>query len=39
MGFKDVLWSIEDRVNQSVSPYLRNKSILKFYKGFNEYVE
>jgi carbamoyl-phosphate synthase large subunit len=39
MGFKDVLWSIEDRVNQSVSPYLRNKSILKFYKGFNEYVD
>ena len=38
MGFEDVLWSIQDKLEMSIDTYHINHSINKFYKGFSEYV-
>jgi carbamoyl-phosphate synthase large subunit len=38
MGFEDVLWSIQDKLEMSIDTYNINHSINKFYKGFSEYV-
>lgn len=37
-GFKDLLWSIEDKMNMDLSEYIGVASGRKFYKGFNEYI-
>jgi len=39
MGFKDLIWSIEDITGHGVSPYTKPLEGTKFYKGFNEYVD
>jgi carbamoyl-phosphate synthase large subunit len=38
MGFEDVIWSIQDKLEISIDRYHINHSINKFYKGFSEYV-
>ena len=38
MGFEDVIWSIQDKLEMSIDTYNINHSINKFYKGFSEYV-
>lgn len=38
-GFKDVNWSIEDKMNISLSDYTQNSVGKKLYKGFNEYIQ
>ncbi len=38
LGFKDLLWSIEDFLNVEISPYKKVGEGSKFYKGFNEYI-
>ena len=38
MGFEDVIWSIQDKLEMSIDTYHINHSINKFYKGFSEYV-
>ncbi|MDY8138678.1 ATP-grasp domain-containing protein [Aquimarina sp. 2201CG5-10] len=37
-GFKDVLWSIEDKKDQKLSNYIEVEEGKKFYKGFSEYI-
>jgi carbamoyl-phosphate synthase large subunit len=37
-GFKDVEWSIEDKMNIPLSDYRDNSVGKKLYKGFNEYI-
>lgn len=37
-GFKDVLWSIEDKMNMELSEYTDIASGRKFYKGFSEHI-
>jgi len=37
-GFKDVIWSIQDKLGLHVQPYLPVEAGKKFYKGFNEYI-
>ncbi|MBQ4801416.1 ATP-grasp domain-containing protein [Aquimarina sp. MMG015] len=37
-GFKDLLWSIEDKTDQNISEYVEVEKGKKFYKGFNEYI-
>ncbi|WP_103069041.1 ATP-grasp domain-containing protein [Aquimarina sediminis] len=37
-GFKDLLWSIEDKMGQGISPYEEVAEGKQFYKGFNEYI-
>lgn len=37
-GFKDVIWSIEDKLGLPLSDYTSNSAGKKFYKGFNEYI-
>ena len=39
VGFKDLLWSIEDEFNIKISKYSRAIEGTKFYKGFTEYIE
>lgn len=39
MGFKDVIWSIEDSLNLSVSDYNPPSIGKKFYKGYHEYID
>ncbi len=38
MGFEDIIWSIQDSLNQPLNEYLPPKTGAKFYKGFTEYV-
>jgi carbamoyl-phosphate synthase large subunit len=38
-GFEDLLWSIEDKMGWPLSPYVKNNSVKKFYKGFQEYMK
>jgi carbamoyl-phosphate synthase large subunit len=38
-GFKDVQWSIEDKMNLPLSDYIDNSIGKKLYKGFNEYIK
>jgi len=37
-GFKDVVWSIEDKFGYPIQAYQPVKAGRKFYKGFNEYI-
>ncbi len=39
MGYEDVIWSIQDKLNMRLDSYQINPSIKKFYKGFSEYVD
>jgi len=39
MGFKDVIWSIQDQMGDSISDYTEPKIGTKFYKGFCEYID
>ncbi|MGI8892269.1 MAG: ATP-grasp domain-containing protein [Bacteroidia bacterium] len=39
MGFKDVIWCIEDRLGLHVSSYTAPKNGQNFYKGFYEYID
>lgn len=39
MGFNDLLWSLEDALNMSISEYLEPKEGTTFYKGFEEFVD
>lgn len=39
MGYEDVIWSIQDKLNLPIDSYQINHSIKKFYKGFSEYVD
>ena len=38
MGFKDLIWSIEDYFELPISTYIAPKIGTKFYKGFIEYI-
>jgi carbamoyl-phosphate synthase large subunit len=38
LGFKDVVWSIENAFDQKVSEYFQPNEGSKFYKGFQEYI-
>jgi carbamoyl-phosphate synthase large subunit len=38
-GFEDLIWSIEDLMNDSISEYIPNENVTKFYKGFQEYIK
>jgi len=38
-GFKDVLWSIEDKLKMPLSNYQANSVGKKLFKGFNEYIQ
>ncbi|MEE9361877.1 MAG: ATP-grasp domain-containing protein [Cellulophaga sp.] len=38
-GFKDLLWSIEDKVNMPISNCDVVKEGRKFYKGFSEFID
>lgn len=37
-GYKDVIWSIEDKLGLPLSPYEGVAAGRKFFKGFNEYI-
>lgn len=39
LGFKDVLWSLEDAMGIPVSNYTDTSIGKKIYKGFNEYIQ
>ena len=39
MGFKDVVWSIEDRLGLPISDYIPPATGKNFYKGFHEYID
>ncbi len=39
MGYEDLMWSIQDKLNLPLDSYTVNQNITKFYKGFNEYVD
>ncbi len=38
LGFKDVLWSVEDKMNMPISEYTITPVGKQFFKGFSEYV-
>lgn len=38
LGFKDLIWCIEDQLNKSISNYYSNSVGKKIYKGYNEYI-
>jgi len=38
LGFNDLIWSVEDLLDISLSDYPRPVNGQKFYKGFNEFV-
>ena len=37
-GFKDLEWSIQDKLNIELEPYEAAKAGQTFYKGFNEFI-
>ena len=39
LGFKDLVWSLEEKKRLPASPYLPPKTGTKIYKGYTEYVE
>jgi carbamoyl-phosphate synthase large subunit len=39
LGFKDVEWTLEDKLKLPLSDYIKVRPGRKFYKGFNEYIE
>lgn len=39
MGYEDVIWSIQDKLNIPLDFFQINNSINNFYKGFTEYVD
>jgi carbamoyl-phosphate synthase large subunit len=39
MGYEDVIWSIQDKLNLALDPFHIKHSIKNFYKGFSEYVD
>jgi carbamoyl-phosphate synthase large subunit len=39
LGFKDLIWSIEDALDQPLSEYVDVEEGRKFYKGYQEYYE
>lgn len=39
LGFKDLIWSIEQELFRKVSEYTSPKNGSKFYKGYSEFVE
>ena len=39
MGFKDLIWSVEDAVGQPLSNFTSPQVGTKFYKGFYEYTD
>lgn len=39
MGFKDVLWSVQDVLGLPLSPYTPPANGTRFYKGFHEYID
>jgi carbamoyl-phosphate synthase large subunit len=39
MGFEDLIWSIQDKLDLPLSTCTINQSITNFYKGFTEYVD
>jgi carbamoyl-phosphate synthase large subunit len=39
MGFNDVLWSIQDALDLKIDPYFENDNVVKFYKGYSEYID
>jgi carbamoyl-phosphate synthase large subunit len=38
LGFEDVIWAIEDKLNLPLKPYSEPLEGSKFYKGFQEYI-
>ena len=38
LGFKDVLWVLEDHLNMEISNYSKPLIGAKFFKGFDEYI-
>lgn len=38
LGFKDVVWSLEEKLGEPASQYLPPQTGTKFYKGFTEYI-
>lgn len=39
MGFNDVLWSIQDALDLKIDSYHENDKVVKFYKGYSEYID
>lgn len=39
LGFKDVIWAIEDALSLPISDYTEAKSGTKFYRGYCEYIQ
>ena len=39
LGFKDVMWCIEDQMDTEISDYENVPEGVKFYKGFTEYID
>jgi carbamoyl-phosphate synthase large subunit len=39
MGFHDVIWSLEDLLEEEISSYSIVAAGKKFYKGFSEYID
>jgi carbamoyl-phosphate synthase large subunit len=38
LGFKDILWVLEDHLNEQISNYNKPPLGAKFFKGFEEYI-
>ncbi len=38
LGFKDILWSLQENAGSVASPYTPPKTGTKFYKGYTEYI-
>ena len=38
LGFKDVVWSLEEKSGDAASAYVAPKTGTKFYKGYTEYI-
>ncbi|MGD0328633.1 MAG: ATP-grasp domain-containing protein [Minisyncoccia bacterium] len=38
LGFKDVVWSLEEKLGYPASSYVPPKAGTKFYKGYTEYI-
>lgn len=38
LGFKDLIWAIQERFNEPVSAYLAPADGTKFYRGYTEYI-
>lgn len=39
LGFKDLIWSLQDLLRIPIANYTPPQSDIRFYKGFNEYVD